>query len=143
MPASPNCMYVKYSVQFSISEQLLDRNVPRSRVGLVFKARILCVSLSSRLESHNERERENSGGRDRTCLAEVWSGSGEGSYLRLVDFLYHSALGWRVMKIYLYKCMYIYIYIEREREREREKERERERERPTWDTTPSSILPAK
>jgi len=42
--------------QFSISEQLLHRNVQRFRGGLVFKAHRLCVSLNSRLESNKEEE---------------------------------------------------------------------------------------
>ena len=32
------------------------------------------------------------------CLAKMWSGSEESSYLRLIDFLYHSILGTRVTK---------------------------------------------
>jgi len=35
---------------------LLHRNVQRFRRGLVFKARRLCVSLNSRLESNKEEE---------------------------------------------------------------------------------------
>ena len=38
-------------LRFSIKEQLLHRNVQRSRGGLAFKARRLCVSLNSRLGS--------------------------------------------------------------------------------------------
>jgi len=44
------------SVQFSIQEQLLYRNVQRFRGGLVFEAHRLCVSLNSRLESNKEEE---------------------------------------------------------------------------------------
>jgi len=32
------------------------------------------------------------------CFAEMRSGFEAGSYLRLIDFLYHSTLGWRVIK---------------------------------------------
>ena len=31
---------------------------------------------------------------ENNCLAEVWSGFEEGSYLRLMFFLHHSTLGW-------------------------------------------------
>ena len=31
-------------------------------------------------------------------FTEMCSGSEVGSYLRLIDFVYHSALGWRVIK---------------------------------------------
>jgi len=31
-------------------------------------------------------------------FTEMCSGSEEGSYLRLIDFVYHSTLGWRVIK---------------------------------------------
>ena len=35
----------------------------------------------------------------RICyVTEMFSGSEAGSYLRLIDFVYHSTLGWRVMK---------------------------------------------
>ena len=54
-------------------------------------------------------------------LTEMCSGSEAGSYLRLIDFLYHSTLGLRVIQlsrarstrfnIYMYIYMYIYIYI--------------------------------
>jgi len=32
------------------------------------------------------------------CFAEICSGSEAGSYLRLIDFVYHSTLGLRVVK---------------------------------------------
>ena len=34
----------------------------------------------------------------RTCCTEMCSGSEAGSYLSLIDFVYHSSLGLRVMK---------------------------------------------
>ena len=47
------------SVQFSIGEQLFYRNLQWFR-GFVFKARRLCLSLNSRLDSNGEKE-ENTG----------------------------------------------------------------------------------
>ena len=52
----------------NLREQLLHRNVQRSRGGLVFKAHRLCVSLNSRLESNKEEE-EPSGGAARAGTA--------------------------------------------------------------------------
>jgi len=46
------------SVQFSVCEELLHRNVQRFRGGLVFKAHGLCVSLNTGLESNEEEEEE-------------------------------------------------------------------------------------
>jgi len=85
----------------------------RFRGGLVSKAHRLCILLNSRLESN--KEEEEGSGVDETWAfsarrvpqmsipllsqrAKLCSGSEAGSYLRLIDFSYHSTLGLRVMK---------------------------------------------
>ena len=45
-------------------------------------------SCTDRYSSHFESK----------CFAEMGSGSGAGSYLRLIDFVYHSTLGLTVIK---------------------------------------------
>ena len=96
----------------------------RFRGGLVFKAHGLCVSLNARLESNKEEEeahqdpswQEGGDGRPLSCpggelsqadrvvalhqfgnnyFTEMCSGSEAGSYLRLIDCVYHST---RVIK---------------------------------------------
>ena len=71
-------------------EQLLHRDVPRFRGGLVFKAHGFCVSLSSRRESHKEGKEPSAELRRQTIVAcrlltEMCSGSETGSYVRLID----------------------------------------------------------
>ena len=41
---------------------------------------------------------EGLGFRQNNCFTEMCSGSEAGSYLRLIDFVYHSTLGLRVIK---------------------------------------------
>jgi len=96
----------------------------RIRGGLVFKAHRLCVSRNSRLESNKEEEEapnrqrswtwwrprrraRHSGGSasagspaqlENNYITEMCSGSEAGSYLRPIDFVYHSTLGLKVIK---------------------------------------------
>ena len=129
------------------------RNVQRFRGGLVLKAHRPCVSLNSRLESNTEEEEEglHTHGctgvgcrrstptleraveecKERGLLLERngarggRTGSEAGSYFRLIDLVYHSTLGLRVIRKKKKSCtrmgcrratptleraIYIYIY---------------------------------
>jgi len=106
--------------------ELLHRNVRRFQGGLVFKVHILCVVKAQRLcvssvgasilgrpgesvenaasgDHFNQSEHSSCALRrirsqfENTCFTEMCSGSEAGSCLRLIDFVYHSTLGLRVI----------------------------------------------